>query len=148
MKPFYTLIGLVLLAALVAPFFITLQGQPLMTVDEVLDDATPDALKSTTEVYRWQDEHGVWQFSEEPPPQASAHAAETVQIEDKITSLGKQWHGGIRPRTPSTPTQPIPGIGGLLQGKELMDAAQSQVGNANQRTEQLNAVLKDVKGRQ
>lgn len=126
----------------------TLQGQPLMTVDEVLDDATPSALKSSTEVYRWQDEHGVWQFSEEPPPQASAHSAETVQIEDKITSLGKRWHGGIRASAPSTPTMPIPGIGGLLQGKAMMDTAQSQVSNANQRTEHLDAVLKDVKSRQ
>lgn len=148
MKPFFILIGLILVAALAAPFFLTLQGQPLMTVDEVLDDATPNALKSPTDVYRWQDEHGVWQFSEEPPPQASAHRAETVQIEDKITSLGKQWHGGIRPQAPASPTQPIPGIGGLLQGKAMMDAAQSQVTNANQRTEQLDAVLKDVQNRQ
>lgn len=148
MKPFFILISLVLVAAIAAPFFLTLQGQPLITVDEVLDDATPDLLKTSTEVYRWQDEHGGWHFSEEPPPQANVRNAETVQIEDKITSLGKQWHGGIRSQSPSVSTQPIPGIGGLLQGKAMMDEAQSQVSNANQRTEHLDAILKDVKSRQ
>ena len=146
MKPFLVILGIILLAALAAPFFLSLNGKPLMTVDEVLDDATPTALKSTTNIYRWQDEQGVWQFGEEPP--ANSNGAQSVQIEDKITNLGKGWHGGIRRAAPAAPPIPIPGIGGLLQGKEMMDAAKQQVGNLNQRTEHMDAALKDIKSRQ
>ena len=92
MKPFLFLIGLVVLAAIAAPFFLTIKGQALMTVDEVLDDATPNVMKTKTQIYRWQDEHGVWQFGEEPP--ANTSTAESVEIEDKITGLSRDWHGG------------------------------------------------------
>ena len=117
-----------------------------MTIDSALEDATPDILQPSTEIYRWQDEHGVWQFGEQPPD--GAGAAQQVQIEDKITSLGREWHGGSRrPSAPSTPT-PTPGVAGLLQGKEVMDAARTQAGNINQRTEHINAALEDVRSRQ
>lgn len=146
MKPFLFLIGLAVLGAIAAPFFLTIKGQPLMTVDEALDDATPNLMKSKTNIYRWQDEHGVWQFGEEPP--ANTSAVESVEIEDKITGLSRDWHGGGRRRAPTQPTMPIPGVGGLLQGKEMMEAAKAQVGNLNQRTEHLNTALKDIKARQ
>ena len=146
MKPFLFLIGLVVLAAIAAPFFLTIKGQALMTVDEVLDDATPNVMKTKTQIYRWQDEHGVWQFGEEPP--ANTSTAESVEIEDKITGLSRDWHGGGGRRAPTEPSMPIPGVGGLLQGKEMMEAAKAQVGNLNERTEHLNTALQDIKARQ
>ncbi len=58
MKLFYLLITLVLIAAVGAPFFLEgPTGQPLMRVDQVIDDTVPSM---PTRVYRWQDRHGVW----------------------------------------------------------------------------------------
>lgn len=146
MKPFYLLIGLVVLGALAAPFFLTINGEPLMTIDEALEDATPDVLQPTTEIYRWQDEHGVWQFGEQPP--ANASGATSVELEDKITGLGREWHGGGRRQAPTETPRPIPGVAGLLQGKEVMDAARTQAGNISKRTEHIDAALQDVRSRQ
>lgn len=146
MKPFFLLLGVVVLGALAAPFFLTINGQPLMTVDEALEDATPDILQPTTQVYRWQDEQGVWQFGEQPP--ASVSGAMAVEIEDKITGLGREWHGGGRRKAPSQTPLPTPGVAGLLQGKEVMDAARTQAGNINKRTEHIDAALQDVRSRQ
>lgn len=146
MKPFLILLSLAVVAALAAPFFLKIGGQPIMTVGDVLDDATPEALKTKTDIYRWQDEHGVWQFGEEPPAQTGV--AQVVDVEDKITGLERGWDGGGRRSAPQTPNMPIPGVGGLLQGKEIMEAAKTQVGNLNQRNEHMEAALQDIQNRQ
>ena len=94
---------LALLAAGAAPFFLTgPDGQPLMTLDELMPDpsAALDDLERTARdaaerfgndnegasdggavVHRWQDENGVWHFSSEAPV---GRESETLVLDGNI----------------------------------------------------------------
>ncbi len=145
MKPFLVLCGGAVIAAVVAPFFLKIDGVPLMTTDELIDDHTPAALKTPTRVYRWQDADGSWHFGSEPPPDAHGARVESIEIEERITTLERGWQG--RSAKPSTaPKAPeIPGIAGYVSGgKAVMDDAVREVEKLNQRTEQLEAMRQSL----
>lgn len=144
MKLFSILCIIVLLGALCAPFFITVNGKPMLTLDQVIDDARPDALTPTTEVYRWQDEHGRWHFSEQPPADT---AAERVSVDDRITGMDSGWH--VKPLT-EPGTRPAlgmqaPGIAGYVQGgQQLMDKAAAEVEKLSERAEQMEHLRRNL----
>lgn len=66
---FIKLMILIVILACVAPFFIKgPTGEPLMTLEDWIPDEMPE-VRSTPEetvVYKWKDENGVWQFTNEP----------------------------------------------------------------------------------
>lgn len=139
MRPMLIICALAVLGALIAPFFLTVGGKPIMTVDDVVDDATPDVLQSPTEIYRWQDANGTWHFGEQPP---SDGVAESVSVEDKITRMDSSWH--VNPLEPATAPKAefqAPGIAAYADGgKKLMEQATAEVEKLNQRTEALEAM--------
>ncbi|MEM1435954.1 MAG: DUF4124 domain-containing protein [Pseudomonadota bacterium] len=144
MKLFSIICIVVLLGALCAPFFITVNGKPMLTLDRVIDDATPEALDTPTVVYRWQDEQGRWQFGEQPPPSV---AAEQISVDDRITRMDDGWH--VKPLTEAE-TKPAldlqaPGIAGYVQGgQQLMDKAAAEVEKLNERAEQMEAMRRNL----
>lgn len=144
MKPFAVICILVLLGALVAPFFITVNGQPLLSLDKVLSDMTPDAVNTPTEVYRWQDENGSWHFGEAPP---AAVAAERVRVDDRITPMDSGWHVKplTEPGTKSSLGMTAPGIAGYVQGGQaLMDKAAVEVQKLNERTDRMASMRRGL----
>jgi len=58
----------VLLAAFAGLFFLTgPNGEPILSLDDLKPDVPElDSNTGTTKVYKWQDENGVWQFSNQP----------------------------------------------------------------------------------
>ncbi|MFK7913984.1 MAG: DUF4124 domain-containing protein [Pseudomonadales bacterium] len=144
MRPTLIICALAVLGALVAPFFLKIGGQPIMTIDEVVDDATPDALHTPTEIYRWQDADGSWHFGQQPP---SGSNAESVSVEDKITRMDKGWHVNPLDAGPKPAADfEVPGIAAYADGgKQLMQKATAEVENLNQRTQALEALRKQAR---
>lgn len=148
MKPFLILCSLAVLAAVVGPFFMKVNGQPIMTPDQLIDDSTPDALKAGTKVYRWQDERGNWHFGNEAPEDAAGLRVEAIEVEERMTRLDSGWQG--RPLTPAGQTPEVefevPGIAGYVKnGKAVMQDAVRETQKLNQRTEQLEAMRQSLR---
>lgn len=92
MKLFIKLLLFIVLLALAAPFFMKKpDGSPMLTlqslglgtvahkVSEVLPDSRPE-LPKTAEVYRWQDEKGIWHYSDKAQtPAAQKHQLQISQ---------------------------------------------------------------------
>lgn len=138
MRPMFTVCAIAVLAAMAGPFFLKIDGQPIMTVDQVVSDISPAGPDTGTEVFRWQDAEGNWHFAQQPPP--GIHA-EALMIEDKITPTGQSLRGQNRPdKSESTssaqaPKFAVPGIAAYADGgKKLMENAKSEVEKLNQRT--------------
>ena len=114
MKLFYGVMMLVLVGALALPFFLKgPSGEPIMSVDGAITDAINDTKSggrsgtdvssgTPTEMYRWQDEHGVWQFGEQPPAHLQAvSTAESQEISPQVwkvavdhsrtNTMGREW---------------------------------------------------------
>lgn len=77
---------LVLIAAFAGLFFVKgPNGEPFMTLDD-LKPSVPE-VKTTvvpTKVYKWQDENGVWQFSNQPRDEAQG---ELVAFDGNINTM-------------------------------------------------------------
>ena len=114
MKLFYILMMLVLIAALLGPFFIQgPDGAPLMTVDEVIDDNTPEVMKNR-DVYRWQD-----------PNVATAGDAQLIQIEDKMTTLDADWVPQTSPQKSTHSAEQNLSLPELYSGEALQQAKEA-----------------------
>lgn len=139
MKSVYLILALILLGALVLPFFMQgPDGKPLMNVNQVLVDNTPD-LGGSTEIYRWQDEHGVWQFGEAP----DAQDAQLMSVEANYTPMGSEWDmsgvvgASAGKSTPKVPTNVLSAYGNV--DKIVGDAknAAKMIEEHNERLEQV-----------
>jgi hypothetical protein len=119
----------IVVLAFAGPFFIKgPDGKPLLTIDEFMSDLSlenliPNAVKSAaeptapalTKVYRWQDEDGVWQFSDNPN---DAPGAEVMQLDGKINTIES-----VAPKPVTKSPTAIPGVATVSPGQaaELMD---------------------------
>lgn len=80
---------LLLIAAFVGLFFVNgPDGERVLTLEDFKPDvpameAEPE-LTTPTKVYKWQDENGVWQFSNQPQ---DAVLGETVEYDGKINTM-------------------------------------------------------------
>jgi len=75
-----------LVAAFAGLFFINgPDGSPLLTLDDFKPDVPEiDTGSQTTEVYKWQDENGVWQYSNQP---RDAELGETIELDGNINTM-------------------------------------------------------------
>jgi len=149
MKMFYIMLGFMLLGALALPFFMAgPDGQPLMEVDDVLEDTLGSVLPSEpVEMYRWQDEHGVWQFTERAPDEAAA--AKLTYDGSRTNSMGSEWdvtpvvngstgNDSVNFQMPNTLSD------AYRAAPELMDAAQRAAGVMNSRQAEMDDLLGDI----
>mgnify|MGYP001561608095 CR=1 FL=1 len=95
------MIGIVILACSGLFFIKGPDGQPLLTIDALFSASKPtqaEAGRSTapTKIYKWQDEHGVWQFSNTPVPSAEA---ELVILDGQINTIDAY----VAPAKPNQP---------------------------------------------
>lgn len=89
MKIFIKLLLLALVGALAAPFFLKgPNGLPLLnykdfipTTDSVINSVTP---KTETQLYKWKDAKGHWQFGDTPP---EGSLAEKMQVKTQINEM-------------------------------------------------------------
>lgn len=76
----------IVILACAGPFFISgPDGEPLMTLDDLMPAApdVPDIVPAApVTVYKWQDENGIWQFSTEP-----VEGAETMELDGQVTVM-------------------------------------------------------------
>ena len=125
----YNLVILVLflVAALIAPFFLRgPDGQPLMTLDDFIEVPSPSVSINPPQVYRWQDEHGVWQFGDDPP---AGVEAQEIEIRDKITRVKADWieqleavQAAGKPTGSGTATGDMPSLVDIYSGEALEQA--------------------------
>ena len=75
-----------LVAAMVGLFFVNgPDGSALLTLEDFKPDVPEiESENATTEVYRWQDENGVWQFSNQP---RDADQGETIELDGNINTM-------------------------------------------------------------
>ncbi len=83
------MIGIVILACGGLFFIKGPDGKPLMTIDELFSAPKPSTAEANrniepTKVYKWQDENGVWQFSNTP---VTAQEAEVVVLDGQINTM-------------------------------------------------------------
>ncbi len=91
MPLFYKLIILGLIGALAAPFIIKKpDGTPMMTLKQFMPDTTrsinklKNASKADTQLYRWKDAKGHWQYSDTPQ---DSQSAEKFKVKSPIISM-------------------------------------------------------------
>lgn len=137
MRLFYLLITLVLIAALVVPFYMKgPNGQPVMTLDKVIDDNTPEVMIDRG-AYRWQDEHGRWHFSDEPidgkAERFEMGAANTFE------SNWSEQAAALEAEQPAI-SAGMPSLGDVYDG-DALEKAQEAAGLIEQRTQALEGLL-------
>ncbi len=85
MSLFYKLIILGLLLALAAPFIMKKpDGTPFMTWQQLMPDNVKSAIKKDTQLYRWKDDKGHWQYTDTPP---GNNQAEKIAVKTTINSM-------------------------------------------------------------
>ncbi len=85
MSLFYKLIILGLLLALAAPFIMKKpDGTPFMTWQQLMPDNVKSAIKKDTQLYRWKDDKGHWQYTDTPPEN---NQAERIAVKTTINSM-------------------------------------------------------------
>jgi len=147
----------VVILACVAPFFIKgPNGEPLMTLDKLMNGSSSSSATASaaskreapqpTTVYKWQDENGVWHFSDREED-AEVAGAEKVELTGDI-NLMPAFKEPPKPSTvqaqaPATQSTPIPSIGAgldtLNQAKELQSSIDS-------RKEEIDKAIKQAGG--
>jgi hypothetical protein len=133
------------IAACVAPFFIDgPDGQPLMSLDDWQPEmpsvelpGASDEVEITT-VYKWQDEDGVWQFSNNP---VDAQGAEQMALDGKINTMPAPQMPTSRTEKKSAPVS-IPGVATVSPGQaaELLDTVNNLQDTIDQRKADLDAL--------
>lgn len=85
MSLFYKLIILGLLLALASPFIMKKpDGTPFMTWQQLMPDNVTSAIKKDTQLYRWKDDKGQWQYTDTPPEN---NQAEQITVKTTINSM-------------------------------------------------------------
>ena len=148
---------LIVLLACVVPFFIKgLDGRPPMTLEdwkmgmpelpmdlliEVAQESVP-VTPEVTEGYRWQDENGVWQFSNNPN---DALGAEVMVLDGKINIIeSAQLPPTTAPATKKSTPSAIPGVATVVpdQVVELIET----VMNVHDTIDQRKADMEKIPG--
>ena len=144
MKFFLSICVIAVVGALAAPFFLQVGGKPVMTVDDVINDATPAALQTPTQIYKWQDAQGHWHFGEQPP---ADQPAQTLDVQDKIIRMEDGWHGEPLTQPDRTDVKfQTPGIAAYADGgRALMEQATVEVERLNERTEKLEKMRSELR---
>lgn len=143
---FYIMMMVMLLGALALPFFMKgPDGQPIVTVEEMFEDSVSSIVPSKpVEMYRWQDEHGVWQFGERAPTDV---AAASITVDGSHTnSMGSEWDvtpivAGAGESAAVDFQMPNSLSDAYRAAPELMGAAQRAAGVMNSRQEEMDDLL-------
>ena len=149
MKVFYITMVLGLLGTLVLPFFMKgPEGKPLMTKEQLASDSlsalTPD---EPTVIYRWQNEHGVWQFGESAPEHA---VATKLSVDTSRTmTMGSEWIvsekvGQTGASDPVNFEMPNSLTDSYRAAPELMGAAERAAEALNGRQEEMDKFLQQI----
>ena len=143
----------IVIIACVGLFFIKgPDGTPLLSIEEFMADLSPanfsasDLLPSAvqsaaessapaiTKVYRWQDENGVWQFSDNPNDEPGA---EVMELDGKINTIES-----VAPQPKKKSPAGIPGVATVspAQAGQLIDTVKNLQENIDQRKADMDAL--------
>lgn len=147
----------VVILACIAPFFIKgPNGEPLMTFDKLMHGSssssatasTPDKREKPmpTTVYKWQDENGVWHFSDRKEDAAAA-GAEKMELTGDINVVPAFKEppkpSAVQAQAPATQPMPVPSIGA---GLDTLDQANELQSTIDSRKEEIDKAIKQGGG--
>lgn len=140
---------LLLVAAFVGLFFVKGPGgEPVLSVDDFtpeLPDVESEAPGQPEKVYRWQDENGVWQFSNQPQDAVIADAlGETVEYDGNINTIPAIQAPPASASSSKSPTSQlsIPTTVSGEQAQQMMDT----VNNLQQTVDERKAEMDRLTG--
>jgi len=147
---FYAMMVLMLLGALALPFFMKgPDGQPIVTMDDMVGDSVANLVPSEpVEMYRWQDEHGVWQFGERAPEHLTA--AKLTVDSSRTTTMGSEWDLTAAVSQSAANSDPVdfkmPNTltDAYRAAPELMDATQRAADALNSRQQGMDEMLEEL----
>lgn len=150
MKVFYTIMVVMLLGALALPFFMhDGNDQPVMTGEKIVGNSVANIVPSdAVEMFRWQDQHGVWQFGENAPEQV---VAVKMSLDDsRTTRMGPEWDvraalGQSSSHDPVNFKMPNSLTNAYQAAPELLGAAQRAAKAMNARTGETTELLEKMK---
>ena len=145
----------IVVIAIAAPFFIPgPNGTPIMTLDMLkfekpsislpdlpdinLGGDSSNQSESSQTLYRYQDEQGVWHFTDQIPSEGNV---ERVDISD-INLVDAQSVQEVVEQTPSVSASPLTAI---TRGGEVMEDAQAVQEMLDTRFEDMNQSLNDIR---
>lgn len=129
MKLFYKLIIFALILAFAGPFFLHVNGKPIMTISDLIpnlnfsdfnfgqsdtagtmDDGNYGVMSSgnVDTFYRWKNEQGVWQYTQTPPPEHVTTTVVTVDPQaNMIRAMDQEKIDGLLGIKSSKPKAPV-----------------------------------------
>ncbi len=140
--------------AIAAPFVIPgPNGTPIMTVDMLKFDkpsvslpainpggAGQEGRSASQSMYRYQDENGVWHFTDQAP---ASGAGDRVQLNSEINLLEAQAVPENRPQAPVE--QPSNPLSAVTRGAEVMEDAQAVQQLMDDRVDQIDQSLNGIR---
>lgn len=137
------LMMLILVAAFAGLFFISgPNGEPILQWQDLMPEMpeTEPQVGEPTKVYKWQDENGVWQFSNQPQ---DAMQGETLEYDGNINTMPAVAVDkiGSQPKAKTSPDFAIPaGITTVSgdQAEEMMETINSLSDTMDERQKQLD----------
>ncbi len=138
---------LLLIAAFVGLFFVKgPDGERMLTLDDFKPDvpalATEAESTAPTKVYKWQDENGVWQFSNQPQDEA---LGETVEYDGKINTMPAVDSASSGSRPGERPSLVIPSGLTTVSGEQAADMMET-VNHLQQTVDERKAQLDAMSG--
>lgn len=150
----YKLMMLVMVVAFAGLFFVNgPNDEPILSFDDIKPNVpdmpaidVPSAQTTTTKVYKWQDEKGVWQFSNHPQDMVGA---ELVEINDSINTMAALEIPANKPASQTSGQRLQTGMSNLPAGmtsvspeklNEMMETVNSLQGVVDQRQEALDEI--------
>ena len=78
------LIGLLILGVVGLFFIKGPNGEPILSLSDMLPEAPEAGPSGPTKVYKWRDENGVWQFSNEP---VDREGVEVIEVDGNVNIM-------------------------------------------------------------
>jgi len=111
------------------------------TLSDFLEEGNEEDQNQVTRVYKWQDENGVWQFSNRPE---DANGAEVIELDGVINSMGPYTATETKPSAAAqTQTSPGPSLTTvpLSKAMDTLDKARQMQETIDSRKSDLDKAL-------
>jgi len=98
-------------------------GEPFLSLDDLIPEVPVDKSSEPVTVYKWQDENGIWQFSNEP---VQGKDVEAMELKGAVNVMPATPTSANRATT-TAGSPAIPGVSEMAKATENIDALKSTI---------------------